>query len=777
MKKFFCITLIAVMMLSSIMTVSAEENQWVVKPQYDEIVGSDETGTIICVSKDGKYGYIDNTGKVLIDFQFEKADIFSEGVAFVEKDGVKGFIEVSGKFKFKTHNSEYFPIEGLNYYHTCERFSNGLAKIYLDNWSRTFIDKDGNMVDDYAYQSVLDREIESNIVTVDSQKGVTYYNLDTKKELEGEYFDTITFSEGYGAVVKYSSEKERQLTYILDKDFNIVAKDLEYNKFLNRFTRYNNSYVDVSIGYKNGYLVVGNGYYEKNSYIIKYGVIDTKGKEIISLTYDELGVYNDKMFAATINGKTGYIDINNKWIIKAIYNKASDFKNGIAIVSEDFNKETWKGTFGIINTNGKYLLKPQFEEIKFDENSNLVYAKENGKWGILNITNLKVDNKPTVSNDEPENWAKSEVGMAIINNLVPENLQNKYKEKITRKEFCELAINLILEKTEKTLDDILSEKGLSVSNNPFTDTSDKIVVAAYKLGIVNGKGNGLFVPNGYITRQEAAVMLSNTAKIFGVDIEANEASFVDKVNIASWAKASVNYVSSKYIMKGTDKGFEPNSNYTRQQAFITILRLSDNIVLKDKIINPENYEITGVVVDEFGNPLQGVSIIINSVKTENNEKISEYISTITTDKNGVYAFNKPDKNNEYRIFVEDTIIDDVLYTTDFRVKYSIESKKIVMYRVYSVEVTSVDVNGEELQGELNVKIISDVKYKDHGAPGQINNHFTIFAEKAVLIYYYTDAVEINNPVAYVECNGMKGELSFSFEKGDYKIKRITVVVK
>ena len=43
MKKFLCFTLIVIMMLSSIMTVSAEEKPWIVNPQYDEIIGSDET--------------------------------------------------------------------------------------------------------------------------------------------------------------------------------------------------------------------------------------------------------------------------------------------------------------------------------------------------------------------------------------------------------------------------------------------------------------------------------------------------------------------------------------------------------------------------------------------------------------------------------------------------------------------------------------------------------------------------------------------------------------
>lgn len=588
MKEYFCLAIIVMLILSSNLIASAEEVKWSVYPQYDEIIGSDETGTIICVSKDGKYGYIDNTGKVLIDFVYDNADMFSEDLAYVERDGVKGFIDKTGKMILDTHSSKYFYDEEEDFYHTCERFSNGVAKLYVDNWNRIFIDKNGNVVDDYMYLNILDSTISSNIVTIDSQSGVTYYNLDTKIKLDGYYNNAISFSEGYGAVVKYNQDKEKRLLYILDEDFNVVAKDLEYNNFLKEFTKYNNSYVDENIGYKNGYLVVGNGYYGESEYIIKYGLIDTKGKEIIPLTYDKLSIYSDKLLAATVNDKTGYIDINNKWVIKAIYNKASDFKNGIAIVSEDFNNELWQGTFGIIDIKGEYIIKPTYNNIKFDKNSDLIYAQENGKWGILNIGASKSeesDNQPLPA-DEIDSWAKDEVKKAIEKKLVPKKLQSNYKENIKRGEFCDLVISLLEAKLNMPIDDIMNKKGLTYYENPFSDTKEINIIAANKLGIVNGKGNGKFDPNGYITRQEAAVMLANTAKIFGVYIISNAPSFADENIIASWAKSSVDYVSSIDVMKGTNKGFEPNTNYTRQQAYMTILRLFDKIIIKDDVINP-----------------------------------------------------------------------------------------------------------------------------------------------------------------------------------------------
>lgn len=109
---------------------------------------------------------------------------------------------------------------------------------------------------------------------------------------------------------------------------------------------------------------------------------------------------------------------------------------------------------------------------------------------------------------------------------------------------------------------------------PFTDTSDRHVVEAYQLGIVNGKSEGRFEPNASITRQEAAVMLRNTAAVLEIDAPLSVSSFADINDIAPWAKDAVDFVSSAKIMDGTGNGrFSPQGLYTRQQAYITILRI------------------------------------------------------------------------------------------------------------------------------------------------------------------------------------------------------------
>ena len=49
------------------------------------------------MEKDGKYGFIDTTGKEVAPCQYDDAESFSEGFARVEKDGKYGFIDTTGK--------------------------------------------------------------------------------------------------------------------------------------------------------------------------------------------------------------------------------------------------------------------------------------------------------------------------------------------------------------------------------------------------------------------------------------------------------------------------------------------------------------------------------------------------------------------------------------------------------------------------------------------------------------------------------------------------------
>ena len=58
------------------------------------------TERLFLVQKDGKSGFIDRTGKIVIPIQFDSANDFHEGLALVTMSGRKAFIDATGKIVF-----------------------------------------------------------------------------------------------------------------------------------------------------------------------------------------------------------------------------------------------------------------------------------------------------------------------------------------------------------------------------------------------------------------------------------------------------------------------------------------------------------------------------------------------------------------------------------------------------------------------------------------------------------------------------------------------------
>ena len=140
-------------------------------------------------------------------------------------------------------------------------------------------------------------------------------------------------------------------------------------------------------------------------------------------------------------------------------------------------------------------------------------------------------------------------------------------------------MTMLLKKTGCLSGKALVDKlGFSFENK-FTDTELSYIVAANCIGIVNGRGNGIFDPDAGITRQEAAVMLANAAAVLGIKGE-EAMRFNDMANAATWAQNAISTVTSivsttgARVMGGVGNDmFDPLGAYNRQQAILTVYRL------------------------------------------------------------------------------------------------------------------------------------------------------------------------------------------------------------
>ena len=117
------------------------------------------------------------------------------------------------------------------------------------------------------------------------------------------------------------------------------------------------------------------------------------------------------------------------------------------------------------------------------------------------------------------------MSQAISAGIVPDSLQSQYTQPTTRAQFCALAVEVY-----ETV------KGAEITQRAtFTDTTDVNVQKMGALGIVTGVGGGKFNPDGTLTREQAATMLSRLAEAVGKPLPAQAPTFADNASVSSWA--------------------------------------------------------------------------------------------------------------------------------------------------------------------------------------------------------------------------------------------------
>jgi hypothetical protein len=174
----------------------------------------------------------------------------------------------------------------------------------------------------------------------------------------------------------------------------------------------------------------------------------------------------------------------------------------------------------------------------------------------------------TVDFSSASSWAVPEIQKAIDYKLTTDKVLIDFTKKITREEFCEIAVKLY---------EAISGKTAVVDVNPFIDTTNTEILKAYKLGIVKGMSANTFAPGSSITRQEISVMLLRALKAAepGASYSIVGApALADENQIATWAFEAVKYMNKEGIMNGVGENrIDPLGNTTKEQAIALLKRL------------------------------------------------------------------------------------------------------------------------------------------------------------------------------------------------------------
>lgn len=174
-------------------------------------------------------------------------------------------------------------------------------------------------------------------------------------------------------------------------------------------------------------------------------------------------------------------------------------------------------------------------------------------------------------------WAKAFAQEAAAKSLLPYEFTNIYSNNISREQFCILLGNMIAVKEGYySIEDYMQGTGQAYLRNYFEDCAgvDNSVNILYALGIVSGKDETHFDPEGELTREQAATLLSKAAeKYWSLETETS-LTYEDAWLISGWARFYVTWVNENGVMTGiTTESFVPQGAYTVEQAVATVVRL------------------------------------------------------------------------------------------------------------------------------------------------------------------------------------------------------------
>lgn len=268
-----------------------------------------------------------------------------------------------------------------------------------DKWG--YIDFEGKLIIDYIYDHAHFFSEGAASVQINEKEGLI--DPDGKFIIEPVYDFCGDFSEGMAHVVKEDDGKFKH--GFTNKNGDVFFK----NYFNNNTGDFHDGLavfeIDLKFGYvdKNGEIVIEPSYsyaYDFSEGLAmvaddkyKCGFINTKGELVIPFNFDHdaYDAYNIQGFvnglgAVCENGKYGFINSNGEYVVAPEFEDIEKFSDGIALVYIN-------GLWGYIDEMGEYAIEPQFKHAtsfsygyafaRLTETSN---SYDSGGYGLIDKT-------------------------------------------------------------------------------------------------------------------------------------------------------------------------------------------------------------------------------------------------------------------------------------------------------------------------------------------------------------------------------------------------------
>lgn len=318
------------------------------------------------VVHDHKWGYIDGEGKLTISYRFDFADDFSEGLARImihEKDGHDkyGYIDESGRIVIEPQFTDF-----------SGAFSEGVAAVQISSSNGTVDEKCGVMGGKWGFIDTLGRFVINPqydcakgfsaglaAVRMHPDDGYGYIDHKGNSVVPARFKYAESFSDGLAFVQTRDGEQgfinKRGTLVIKGFKDRLGFMSIVCSRYSPGDKHSGGGFCCFSCSFRDGLVQVSD---RKNE---KYGYINRTGHLAVTLQFEAEQVFSDGLAAVSISGKYGYINKTGKFVINPKFDDAFPFSEGRALV---FTKGVSGRAIGYIDMSyidekGKYIITPQ----------------------------------------------------------------------------------------------------------------------------------------------------------------------------------------------------------------------------------------------------------------------------------------------------------------------------------------------------------------------------------------------------------------------------------
>jgi len=343
--------------------------QEVIRPQFEK--AADVLNGVFPVMSGGKWGFLNQQSDTLLDFTYANLDLFDEDL---------------GLFSTQ-NNSTAYAIADTNgniiseaIFEAIYDFNEGYARVRKDGkW--TLINESGEMITRPMYDELKD--FKEGLAPARIGRLWGYINNKGRLVIDPSFVEANSFSEGLAVVrgksgygyIDTQGEFLLEPNLTLAEDFYNGVAIIKANSFYGIIDKEGRSIIKPKYGRigsfdENGFAVVG-----KTSRGGPYGMINSYGKQILPLKYEEIREVKEGLVAVKYKGYYGFADVETgKVVVKPKFKNVHAFSEGIAGV---YINSLW----GYIDREGVLLVDPEYRAVHdFHEGKAVVIDRKNESY-------------------------------------------------------------------------------------------------------------------------------------------------------------------------------------------------------------------------------------------------------------------------------------------------------------------------------------------------------------------------------------------------------------